>query len=109
MRLSTLFFALYFVCLSCLTCADETPVCQDQTQTTVAASSHSDCDTDALGDWCSPLCQCHCCGGAVVPLVPLPALVQASPRVWDSARQPVRFVVAAPTRAPGAIWQPPRA
>jgi hypothetical protein len=109
MRLSALLFALYFACLSCLTCADEAPVCQDQTQTSVAASSHSDCGADALGDWCSPLCQCHCCGGAVVPLAPLPALAQAPPQVWGSARKHAQFVVAAPTRAPGAIWQPPRA
>ncbi|TVT36957.1 cyclohexanecarboxylate-CoA ligase [Hymenobacter setariae] len=66
MRLLALFFACYFAFLSCLTCTDEAPVCQDQQQTTIGAS-HSDCGTGTLGDWCSPLCQCHCCGGAIVP------------------------------------------
>ncbi|QNP54362.1 hypothetical protein H9L05_22035 (plasmid) [Hymenobacter qilianensis] len=66
MRLLSLFFALYFACLSTMTCTDEVVVCQDQTPTTVTAASHSDGGSDALGDWCSPLCQCHCCGGVVM-------------------------------------------
>ena len=109
MRLLSLFFAFYFACLSTMTCTDEAAVCQDQQQTTVATASHTDCSTDALGDWCSPLCQCHCCGGVVVS-VAYPAVADFPHAVeWGSSPQHGQLVVAAPTRALGTIWQPPRA
>ncbi|QNE42287.1 hypothetical protein F1C16_21930 (plasmid) [Hymenobacter sp. NBH84] len=109
MRLLSLFFAFYFACLSTLTCTDEEVVRQDQTQTTVAAASHAASDTDALGDWCSPLCQCHCCGGAVVSLTS-PSLADYPPPVeWGSSPQHGSLVVGAPTRASGVVWQPPQA
>lgn len=108
MRLLALFFAFYFACLSCLSCTDEVPVCKDQQQTTVAAS-HSDCGAGALGDWCSPLCQCHCCGGAVMP-IPQGNQVAYSPTAeWATSPRHGRLVVAAPTRALGSVWQPPQA
>lgn len=109
MRLLALFFAFYFACLSTLTCADGEVVCKDTKQTTVAAASHTDCDAGALGDWCSPLCQCHCCGGAVVPQAPLPALTAAPALTWASALRHARLRVGAPTRAAAAVWQPPQA
>ena len=109
MRFLALFFAFYFACLSCLTCADEVTVCKNQTQATVAATSHSDCGGNLLGDWCSPLCQCHCCGGAVVPLPAAPALAIAPVAVWGTSRRHAQLVVAAPTRAAGSVWQPPQA
>ncbi|WP_420840957.1 DUF6660 family protein [Hymenobacter busanensis] len=108
MRLLVLFFAFYFACLSCLSCADEADVCKYQTQTTVAATAHSDCSNGALGDWCSPFCQCHCCGGAVVPQAPLPELAAAAPATWGSAVHHGELVVYALTRATGSVWQPPQ-
>ncbi|WP_394368817.1 DUF6660 family protein [Hymenobacter guriensis] len=109
MRLLSLLFAFYFACLSCMTCSDEVPACKDKTQTTVTATSHSDSATDALGDWCSPLCQCHCCGGAVVLTPTAQALTQVPHPVWDTTPRPGTLLVAAPTWASGAVWQPPQA
>ncbi|AYA39030.1 hypothetical protein D3Y59_17770 (plasmid) [Hymenobacter oligotrophus] len=109
MRLLALFFAFYFALLSGMSCSDEASVCKDPTQTTVAAASHSDCGADALGDWCSPFCQCHCCGGAVMPLVPTPALATAPLPEWATTQRHAHLVVAAPTRGSGAVWQPPQA
>ncbi|RSK45449.1 DUF6660 family protein [Hymenobacter rigui] len=109
MRLLALFFAFYFAILSCMSCTDEAPACKDQTQTTVVAASHSDCRTGALGDWCSPLCQCHCCGGAVMPLPSAPAVALAPLTQWAAAQRHGYLVVAAPTRGSGAVWQPPQA
>jgi hypothetical protein len=109
MRLLTLFFAFYFACLSCQTCTDEVTVCKDQTQNTVAAVSHSDCGKDALGDWCSPLCQCHCCGGVVLfPVNPAP-VEYPRPEAWASQATHGLLVVAAPIQVAGAVWQPPQA
>ncbi|GAB2452720.1 hypothetical protein GCM10011375_39780 [Hymenobacter qilianensis] len=109
MRLLSLFFALYFACLSTMTCTDEVVVCQDQTPTTVTAASHSDGGSDALGDWCSPLCQCHCCGGVVMTWSTPAAGDFPHPVEWGSSPPHGQLVMAAPTRALGAVWQPPRA
>jgi hypothetical protein len=83
-------------------------VCKDQQQTTVA-TSHSDCGAGALGDWCSPLCQCHCCGGAVMPLPLANQVAYSPPTEWATSPRHGRLVVAAPTRALGSVWQPPQA
>ncbi|GAB3840934.1 DUF6660 family protein [Hymenobacter jeollabukensis] len=109
MRLLALFFAVYFAFLACMSCADEAVACNDQTQTVVAAASHADCAAGELGDWCSPLCQCHCCGGAVVPATVLRPPVAEQLPDWGSATRHAQFVVAALTQAPKAVWQPPRA
>jgi len=109
MRPLSLFFAFYFAFLACLTCADEATVCKDQNQATVAATSHSDCGSNWQGDWCSPLCQCHCCGGAIVPLPAAPALAIVPVTGWGTALRHARLVVGAPTRAAGSVWQPPQA
>lgn len=109
MRLLALFFACYFAFLSCMSCTDEAPVCKYQTQTTVAAAAHSDCSSSILGDWCSPLCQCHCCGAAVIPPPSVPAAALAPLPEWAVAQRHAHLVVAAPTRGSGAVWQPPQA
>ncbi|SDY92502.1 DUF6660 family protein [Hymenobacter psychrophilus] len=109
MRLLSLFFACYFAFLSCITCTDEVAVCQDQAQSTVAAATHSDYSTDALGDWCSPLCQCHCCGGIVVTLPGTAVAVYPQSVEWGTSPQHGRLLVGSPTRALGSVWQPPQA
>ncbi|UYZ65306.1 DUF6660 family protein [Hymenobacter weizhouensis] len=109
MRLLALFFAFYFSCLSIMTCSDEASVGKNPQQTTMAATSHSSDGTNALGDWCSPLCQCHCCPGVVMPGPATMPLVQAPLPDWNKAQRHAFFVVAAPTRASGAVWQPPQA
>ena len=108
MRLLALFFAFYFACLSCLSCTDEATVCKDQQQTTVAAS-HSDCGAGALGDWCSPLCQCACCAGVALPQPLLRVAFGARPAVaYASQGYAGQPRLAVPTRAPAAPWQPPQ-
>src|SRR6476661_21944 len=109
MRLLSLFFAFYFALLSCLSCADEAPACQGQPQTTIAAAAHTDCGTHAPGDWCSPLCQCHCCGGVIVPAFSEPALAAAPLPEPPATQRHAQLTVAAPTRGSGAVWQPPQA
>ena len=109
MRFLSLFFAFYFACLSCLTCADEVTVCKDQRQITVAAASHADCGANALGDWCSPLCQCHCCGGAVVPVAFGTAAEFPRPVEWASSLSHGQMLVGTPTQTAADVWQPPQA
>ena len=92
-----------------MSCTDEAIVCKDQSQTTITATTHSDCGSNMMGDWCSPLCQCHCCGGAVVPLPAAPVLAIIPVTVWGTSQRHGRLVVSALTRAPGSVWQPPQA
>ena len=108
MRLFALLFSLYLTCLSCLPCADDVPVRGEQTQTTISARSHSDGGHD-MGDWCSPLCQCHCCAGAVVTLLGTTPLVFPRPLQWATGSRHAPLIVAAPTRIAGDVWQPPQA
>lgn len=108
MRLFALLFSLYLACLSCLPCADEVAVCVEQAQTCIRAGSPAGSGHN-LGDWCSPLCQCHCCGGVIVP-VALGAQADYLQVVeWATSPRHGRLVVAASTRALGAVWQPPQA
>ena len=109
MRLFALLFSLYLACLSCLPCADEVQTCVEPAQASISAASHSDCGRNALGDWCSPLCQCHCCAGAVLAPIKPVQLTVAAPEQWaDGSRHGV-LLVAAPTRSTADVWQPPRA
>ncbi|MBT2557975.1 hypothetical protein J7E24_09280 [Hymenobacter sp. ISL-91] len=106
MRLLTLLFSFYITCLSCLPCMDEAVGCVEQVgQTTVAA--HSDLDGASRADWCSPLCQCHCCAGVVAPAAPAPLWTAAPAPAWNVGPHRARLVKQAPTRMPGGVWQPP--
>jgi hypothetical protein len=108
MRLFALLFSVYLTCLSCLPCADDVQVCVEQAQNSISTTSHSDCGRN-LGDWCSPLCQCQCCAGAVVTLLCTPPLAFPQPMQWAAGRRHALLVVAAPTPIAGAVWQPPQA
>ena len=108
MRLLALFFAFYFAILSCMSCTDEATTCKDQQQSSVAATPHSDCGANALGDWCSPLCQCQCCGGAVVPAPTAQTFELAALSEWNNSPRHGTLLVGTPTRASGAVWQPPQ-
>ena len=109
MRLVSFLFSLYFACLACLPCADEAAAGVEPTQATVTAA-HSDYGHSAFGDWCSPLCQCQCCAGAVAPPTSLAALVGAAPTsVWASAPRFGQVVEFVPNPASRGVWQPPRA
>ncbi|GAA4388536.1 hypothetical protein GCM10023186_35150 [Hymenobacter koreensis] len=107
MRFFSVFFALYLAILACLPCADEVPTPADGVQTYVEAPQHNTAD-HGVADWCSPLCQCHCCAGTSLPsgsVVALPAqggAYAAAPRFARLTPPPV------PERS-GSIWQPPQA
>ncbi|MDO7854405.1 DUF6660 family protein [Hymenobacter convexus] len=109
MRLFALLLSLYLTCLSCMPCADEAEVCVAQAQASISATPHSDCGQNGVDDSCSPLCQCHCCAGAVLaPSKPV-QLAIAAPEQWVSGLYHARLLVAAPTRSTADVWQPPRA
>lgn len=68
MKLFCHFFALYLLALACVPCNDGEHEHQDDgDQTSIemtggeADHSHSDC-----ADYCSPFCQCSCCGTVTI-------------------------------------------
>ncbi|MDF7812642.1 DUF6660 family protein [Hymenobacter sp. YC55] len=107
MRLLALFFSLYFLVLSCRACADEA-VRPGTEQTCISASQSGHCPTDSVGDWCPPLCQCHCCPGFALPVVPplLPTKSRVAVMARAYAAAPVPGLVA---HLPTSPWQPPQA
>ncbi|WP_374679432.1 DUF6660 family protein [Hymenobacter sp. J193] len=107
MRLFCFLFSLYLACLSCFTCTDEMPERSQQTPTFFVSSSHT--DAGDIGDWCSPLCQCHCCGGAIAPAAGLAATAPAKVREWAPATHRLPLTASPLPRASGTVWQPPRA
>ncbi len=109
MRLFALLLSLYLTCLSCMPCADDVVVCAAPAQTTMQATPHSDCSDHGLGDWCSPLCQCHCCAGAVLAPIKPVQLAITVPEQWTTGLRHGTMLVAAPTRSTADVWQPPRA
>lgn len=109
MRLFALLLSLYLTCISCLPFADDVAVCVAQVQTSMHATEHSDCGKNGMGDWFSPLCQCHCCAGAVLAPIKPVQLTFPTPRQWVVGKRHGVLFVAAPTRSTTDVWQPPRA
>ncbi|OGX87925.1 hypothetical protein BEN47_10385 [Hymenobacter lapidarius] len=109
MRLFALLFSLYLACLSCLPCADEALGGVKLAPTSISASAHSDHGRAVLSDWCSPLCQCQCCAGAVVSFAGTARLAFPHSVQWAAGPRHAVLVVAAPNRVAGTVWQPPRA
>lgn len=110
MRLLALLFALYFAVLGCLPCADVEP-CAERATTTAAIirAAHHDCGSSQGGvDWCSPLCQCHCCAGFALPTAPAVAFAARPGVRYSALRFAAQPVPAVPTRAPVTPWQPPQ-
>ena len=106
MRVLALFFAFYFLVLGSWSCTEVELGSAQPQQTVVKAAGTT--DAGSWGDWCSPLCQCHCCPGFSLPAAPavsfstrpaqsIPALCFATPPML-----PV------PARAPVTPWQPPQ-
>lgn len=106
MRVFALFFACYFAVLGCLSCAVEDVRAEAGYAATVQADPHH-CPTPA-DDWCSPLCQCHCCPGFAVPQAQVVVFID-QPNAPTAA---VRFCTQpAPTelvRSRATPWQPPQ-
>lgn len=108
MRLFCFLFAFYLAGLACFFCTDPVDKRGDQVHPTIAAA-HAGDGFGAVSDWCSPLCQCHACPGAVLPLAgtaPLPPPRQLGPKA-PCLRVPLGETPT--TRPQGAVWQPPRA
>ena len=107
MRFFTVFFAFYLAVLACLPCADKAIVSLDGARTYVSASHGSDADhTDT--DWCTPLCQCHCCAGTSLPSALRIALAAPSRAFYGPGRY-ARLQPPAARQMPSNIWQPPQA
>ncbi len=107
MRFFSLLFALYFAVLGCLPCTDEVPPTSSEAAFAIGAS-HSHDEPGEI-DWCSPLCQCSCCPGAVllagrpVALAHVPA-----PPVWGADAYAPAGPDALPVRPLATPWQPPQ-
>ena len=107
MRVFALWFACYFTLLACLPCTDEVGRAATAVATTLTAGPTAD-HHDSAPDGCSPLCQCPCCAGVVLPMNPAADFPEAVVAVWAD-RHFAELVSAAPTRAGTGAWQPPRA
>lgn len=107
MRFFSVFFACYLALLACLPCVDRVPVRPDSTQMVMSATSH-EAATHAGLDWCTPLCQCHCCAGTSIPSALRIALAAPSRAFYASGRY-ARLQPPATRHMPGSIWQPPQA
>lgn len=109
MRLFALLLSLYVLCLSCMPCTDEVRVCVEQGQTSMRTAEHSDFGKHA-SDACSPLCQCHCCPGAVVVSLEARSLGLTPPAPsWFTDLRHAPLLIGIPTHAAGDVWQPPQA
>ena len=106
MRLLALLFSLYFLVLSCQACADE-QTRPDQAKARVSAGQSRHCPEGSIGDWCSPLCQCHCCPGFALPAA-LPALTVAAQAATGPLLYAAAPVPGIPGRTPAPRWQPPQ-
>ena len=63
---------------------------------------------ERLGRLVLPLCQCHCCAGAVLASIRPVQLVSPATQ-WAIGLRHATLLVAAPTPIAGAVWQPPQA
>lgn len=109
MRFFSVFFAVYIALLACLPCADKAPAWAFGSRTQVEATEHGAGSHTNL-DWCSPLCQCQCCAGAVVASLGSKPLGLTPPVLeWPVHLRHAPLLVGTPTHAPGAVWQPPQA
>ncbi len=107
MRVFALWFACYLTLLSCLPCTDEVERMATTVATTLTAGPTAE-HHERAPDWCSPLCQCHCCAGVVLPAGSAANFPEVVVSVWAD-RTFAELVSAAPTRAGTGAWQPPRA
>ena len=107
MRFFSLLCALYFAVLGCLPCTDEVPPTGGETAFAISANHRRDEPSEI--DWCSPLCQCSCCPGAVLLAGRAATLTYApvSP-VWGADTYAPAGSDALPVRPLATPWQPPQ-
>lgn len=108
MRVFSLLFGLYFAVLGCLPCADEVPLSENGTGSSVIATHHRPDEPGAM-DWCSPLCSCRCCPGAAVLPVRSEVFGRAPARAgWGLPAYGLTRQAGLPGRLGAAPWQPPQ-
>lgn len=106
MRLLALFFACYFAVLGCLSCAEEEVRAESGQVATVQPAPRQ--RPTPAPDWCSPLCQCHCCPGFAVPQAPA-VVFSSQPSAPEAAlRFRPRPAPAVLVRSLATPWQPPQ-
>jgi hypothetical protein len=108
MRVFALLFACYLTLLSCLPCTDQAVRVGAPVATTLATPATGEDQHEHAADWCSPLCQCHCCTAVALPSSMAAVFSDALVPKWAD-RTFAELVSAAPTRAGTSAWQPPRA
>ncbi|GAB2796467.1 hypothetical protein HNQ93_004360 [Hymenobacter luteus] len=107
MRFLSLLFALYFAVLGCLPCTDEALPTSSETAF-VTSANHSHNKSSEI-DWCSPLCQCHCCPGAIMLPVRVAAFAPVPvPPMWGAYAYAPAGSDALPVRPLATPWQPPQ-
>lgn len=108
MRFLSVLFALYFAVLGGLPCTDEVPPAATGT-TYVVSAGHRIHDEPGELDWCSPLCQCRCCPGAVMLTARL-ATFEPAPVAfgWGATTYAPAGPAALPVRPLVTPWQPPQ-
>jgi hypothetical protein len=106
MRLLALFFACYFAVLGCLSCAEEEVRAEPSQVATIQPAPRQ--HPTPAPDWCSPLCQCHCCPGFAVPQAPA-VVFRSQPSAPEAAlRFRHRPAPAVLVRSLATPWQPPQ-
>lgn len=107
MRFFTVLFAFYLAILACLPCADKAATPQGGVRTYVSTSHESDA-AHTRSDWCTPLCQCHCCAGASLP-TRTDVVLAAPAGTHVPAARFARLAPPAARQRAASIWQPPQA
>lgn len=106
MRLLALFFACYFAVLGCLSCAEEEVRAEPNQVATIQPAPRQ--RPTPAPDWCSPLCQCHCCPGFAMPQAPA-VVFRSQPNPPKAAlRFRHRPAPAVLVRSLATPWQPPQ-
>jgi hypothetical protein len=108
MRFFSVLFAFYLAILACLPCADKAVMPLDSARTYVNIASHESDGPLSHTDWCTPLCQCHCCSGTSLPSHSQVSLTAPTVALTLAARF-ARLAPPAARQRPGSIWQPPQA
>ena len=107
MRFFSLLFALYFAVLGCLPCTDEAPPTGSEAASAISAD-HRHQEPGEM-DWCSPLCQCRCCPGAVMLAARMAASAHVpAPLIWGADAYALAGPNALPVRPLATLWQPPQ-
>ncbi len=108
MKILTIIFAVYFVLLAAMPCADRATANYEQVIAieTIDANHNHDSHTHEL-DLCSPFCICNCCGVHIMNLKTV-VLYESLPMV-AFIRTPIStYKTEFFSKFSNTIWQPPQ-